>query len=221
MKKRKTRADELRSAAQILWHGGIALSTIYVKSALPDLPGWTLIPIYLVCMALQYAVTLIESAVFSGSIPPPWSARATTKTSYIWVGASIVLLMDLLVNLGGVGTVANFLKDSATGDVLKNNFSASDTALNIIAGLMIIALAFLFAVGSELLKMYAETIEDPKVEVTFKEVPETEESKKITEDRKKQRQEMDNSLGLDPDLFKQLENARSKANYAPPNKRKP
>lgn len=233
MKKAKTKADELRDASKILWHGGIALSTIYVKSAMPELPNWTLVPIYIVCMLLQYALTKIETAVFSGSIPHPWHENASTKTNYIWVGAMFMLLMDVVINLGGVGTVANFLKKSATGDVLKNNFGANETALSIITGLMIIALAFLFAVGSELLKMYAETLEIPADEkLKFKESKQTKESEQITEKRnekfinqyearKQAQEEQLKRLSIDPELSQQLETAKARANFNAPNKRKP
>lgn len=179
-------------------------------------------------MFLQYGITKFESAIFSGSIAPPWSDRATTKTTSVWVGAVFVLLMDLVINLGGVGTVANFLKASATGDVLKNNFGANETALNIITGLIIIALAFLFAVGSELLKIYAETLEEPQEKLSFKEAKQTKESEKVTQNRDEQfnkerleqRKQIFTALN-DPELSQQLENAKSRANFNAPNKRKP
>lgn len=183
-------------------------------------------------MFLQYGITKFESAIFSGSIAPPWSDRATTKTTSVWVGAVFVLLMDLVINLGGVGTVANFLKASATGDVLKNNFGANETALNIITGLIIIALAFLFAVGSELLKIYAETLEEPQEKLSFKEAKQTKESEQVTEKRnekfinhyearKQAQEEQLKRLSIDPELSQQLETAKARANFNAPNKRKP
>ena len=144
--------------ANILLLFGTILTTNYVLTA-KDYTWYIWPVVFLICCAVQYVVTKIESAIFSGSIPSPWSDKRSTKTNWIWCGAIIVLLMDILVNLGGVGTIANFITTSASGEVLTNEFGATENGLKLIKGFMIFALALLVAIGPELAKMYADTLE--------------------------------------------------------------
>ena len=145
---------------------GTILTTNYVLSAKDYI--WYIWPlVFAVCAAVQYVVMKIESALFSGAIPSPWSTFRSTKTTWIWIGAVIILLMDIIVNLGGVGVVAKFVKLSSSGEVLTNEFGATTTGLNLITGFMILALALLVAIGPELLKLFADILE---TSLEFKEV---------------------------------------------------
>lgn len=163
-KRPKTKAQELRLAANILLFFGIVLTTNYVLSAKEY--KWIVWPlVFVVCAAVQYVVTKIESALFSGSIPAPWSKLRSTRTTWIWVGAVIVLMMDILINLGGVGVIARFVKLSTSGEVLTNEFGATESGLSIITGLMILSLALLVAIGPELLKLFAD-IQETSLEFT-------------------------------------------------------
>lgn len=158
MKLPETKVEKLRLTANILLFFGTVLTTNYVLSA--NDYQWFIWPIvFLICSAVQYVVTNIESAIFSGSIPSPWSDKRSTKTNWIWFGATIILLMDVIVNLGGVGIIANFIKDSASGDVLKDSFGTTPFGLQVVTGFFIVALALLVAIGPELARMYAETLE--------------------------------------------------------------
>ena len=156
----------MRLAANILLLFGTILTTNYVLSATAY--NWYIWPlVFFACALVQYVVTKIESALFTGAIPSPWSTFRSTKTTWIWFGAIIILLMDIIINLGGVGTIARFIKESDSGQVLENEFGATKTGLNLITGFMILALALLVAIGPELARMFAEILETP---LNFKEI---------------------------------------------------
>lgn len=157
--KSRSKADDWRLVANVIWCVGLALTVNFVLSGREDLV-WYIYPITTVaCAFVQYAITKVESLLLSGKIPAPWSRQAETRTSWVWYGLCVILGIDALVNIGGVGVVAKFFIKSDTGDILKSEFGTTDSGLQILKGFMIIALALFVAVAPELLRLYADIVE--------------------------------------------------------------
>lgn len=155
---------------------GIALTVHFILSA-KNLTAWWIPVVIVLCVCTQYVFTELESALFSGKIPAPWSENATAKTKWIWSGAVTILLTDVFINIGGVGYVATFIRDSDTGKVLKTEFGSSDGMLKLLTSLIILVLALFVAIGPELLRIYAELSENPAPFIEVKAVkPEPEDT---------------------------------------------
>lgn len=152
------RLKRLRLASTVLWCIGVLLTANFVISA-NEFSWYWWAPIILASGGLQFVVTEIESALFTGNIPLPWSEIATQKTKWIFVSSIIVLLFDILIQLGGVGIFLRYVKESASGDVLRSSFGMTENAISILSVIFIVLLALLTAVGSEVLKMYADYVE--------------------------------------------------------------
>lgn len=159
MKRPETPSEKLRLTANIFWTLGCVLTTNFIFSA-NEIANWWMYPLILiVCVLVQYGMTNVESALFSGSIPPPWSKRRTTQTNWIWAGAATILSIDVFLNLGGVGTIAKFVRNSSSGDVLKSDFGASDLGINLVAAFFILAVSLFIAIGPELARLHAGILE--------------------------------------------------------------
>lgn len=216
MERPKNKSEELRLAAKILWFIGVALTSNFILSSINNehVILYGIVPV--VCMLVQYAVTKITSAIFSGAIPPPWSKRAKTNTSWIWIGAVIILIMDVFINLGGVGEIARLITNSDSGDVMRNEFGASDSSLKAITGIFIIMLALLVAIGPELCYMYADIIEPTKPFGESKGIKREKEPEVILDRREYKVEEKKQESDLPLDLLAQLNAAKNKANTNQP-----
>ncbi len=153
------RLKRLRFASTVLWCIGVLLTANFVISA-NNFTWYWWIPIIVGSGGLQFVITEIESALFTGNIPLPWSEQATQRTKWIFISSITVLLFDVLLQLGGVGIFLRYIGDSTSGDILRDNFGMTEQAISIISIIFILLLALLAAVGSEVLKMYADFIED-------------------------------------------------------------
>lgn len=157
--KNRSKADDWRLVANIIWLMGVGLTANFILSGWEKLLWWHYGVIIALCFPVQYAFSKVESILLSGAIPPPWNKDADTRTNWIWFGLCVMLGIDALVNIGGVGVIAKFFLKSDTGDILRSDFGTSDSGLEIIKGIVILALALFVVVAPELLRLYADIIE--------------------------------------------------------------
>lgn len=157
--KNRSKADDWRLVAHIIWLMGVGLTANFILSGWEKLLWWHYGVIIALCFPVQYAFSKVESILLSGVIPPPWNKNAETRTNWIWFGLSVMLGIDALVNIGGVGVIAKFFLKSDTGDILRSDFGTSDSGLEIIKGIVILALALFVVVAPELLRLYADIVE--------------------------------------------------------------
>jgi hypothetical protein len=108
-----------------------------------------------ISISIQYVLTLVESALFDGSLPAPWKIDWTEGGPLPWLisGAILCLLLDVLLNVGGVGYFLANLHAVQTGPL-----KISVSVMGIIEVIGTIAFATLLAVGSELLDEFANHI---------------------------------------------------------------
>jgi hypothetical protein len=112
----------------------------------------------IVSVCFQYVLTLAETALFDGTLPPLWKINWTEGGPLPWLmtGALLCLAVDVLLNLGGVGFAMGKLHEA---DIGQATFNFSDALVLTIEKAGTLLFAMLCAVGPELLKAYAVYIE--------------------------------------------------------------
>lgn len=157
-----TKADKLRKASKVAWVISTILSGLFIWSILsakianPILAGALTAG---VSAGFQYVISLIESALFDGSLPAPWAIDWSWEGSlpWLWAGAIVCLLVDVMLNLGGV---ALFTSNIGKADVAGEQLAMTDDFVVLISRFSTFIIATLFAVAPELLDefaIYAET----------------------------------------------------------------
>ncbi len=91
-------------------------------------------------------------------LPAPWAVKYRDGGFLPWAmaGSITCLIMDILLNIGGVGF---FMSKLHTSDIGQQQFNMSQTLVSSIETIATIAFATLCAVGSELLDEFANYIE--------------------------------------------------------------
>ena len=106
----------------------------------------------------------METAIFDGTLPPPWQIDFTQRGSVPWrtAGATVCLIVDVLFNMGGVAILLSNL-DKAGLD----NAGLSAGTVKIIGMLLIIPLSIFLCIGSEIMEEHADDLEG-KTKSSFK-----------------------------------------------------
>lgn len=156
-----TKGEKLRLASKLTWIISAVLTTNFVRAVVGTESIFMFPVIFACCCGVQYAITLAESALFEGHIPPPWRIdwADAGPVPWIWSGALLCLILDVLLNLGGVSFFLLKINDSSTGVVLRSQFGADDAFISTLMILLTVAFSVLAAVGSELLDAYADIVE--------------------------------------------------------------
>lgn len=157
MMRQTTKADKLRRASKVAWLISASMTGFWVYSILALSISNTTVVValtVLVSAGTQYVISLIESALFDGSLPAPWSADWAWEGSlpWLWGGAIVCLLVDVMMNLGGVSLFTSKLTDTNIG---QEQFQMTNEFVSFVAKSATFVLAVLFAVSSELLEEFA------------------------------------------------------------------
>lgn len=149
----------LQVARYVAFALSVVFTALFVISATDERRIWMWLIITVGATGVQYVFTEIESSLFSGKLPAPWNKDATTATNWVYTFATAVLLFDMLLQLGGVGTFIGYVEKSMTGDILSNDFRLSVDTIRYIKLFMIALLSLLSATGSEIFGMYITYIQ--------------------------------------------------------------
>lgn len=157
-----SKADKLRRAGMVAWLISTAMTGFWVYNILKaslDNVVVVLVLTVVISAGFQYVISLIESALFDGSLPAPWSADWSWEGSlpWLWSGAIVCLLVDVMMNLGGVSLFTSKLGVTNIG---QDQLEMTDEFVTFVAKSATFVIAVLFAVASELLDefaVYAET----------------------------------------------------------------
>lgn len=142
-----------------VWILSVILTALFVITATGTDKWYAWVAIVVSSVVGQYIFTRLESALFSGDVPPPWHEDAKTPTNVVWFVACVILLTDMMLQMGGVGTFIGYVDKSMSGDILANDFGISESGIRIIKVLLITVLSFLSAVGSEVVGLYIAHLE--------------------------------------------------------------
>lgn len=148
--KQRTRADKYRLASRLCWLFSMLCTASFVKEALAANYSWDWLALWAVAIVsssgIQYFITLLESQLFDGVLPPFWQLSTWTQAGSIpWRagGAIICLAVDVFLNMGGVQIFTTNMKNVSPG----------------LLTLIVIALSLVLAVGSELLDASADAFD--------------------------------------------------------------
>lgn len=149
-----SKADKLRKAAQVAWVISGSFTAIWVWQALEGLIPNQLVKgiiVTVIAIGFQYVVSLVESVLFDGSLPAPWSKEWSWEGSvpWLWAGAIVCLFVDVMLNLGGVS-------------VFTARLTATDEFVASVSQGVTVILAILFAVAPELLNEFADFVDGKK-----------------------------------------------------------
>lgn len=159
-----TRSGRARLASRVTWTLSAVMTSAFFISA-NDLNMWQSTITIAISFGVQFLLSEIESSLFSGKIPMPWQKGSSRITNAILFGAIGATLVDTAINLGGTGYFARNIRNSAVGDVLVNEFAASNEVLTTFIRFFTVFFALLFSLGPELLMLYADHL-DTKPGVT-------------------------------------------------------
>lgn len=155
-----TKSEKLRRASKACWLIGCVMTVNFIRvvlsATIPD-PIICFVAAGLVSAGLQYVLTLMESSLFDGSLPPPWQVKWTEGGPIPFlVGAAVLCLaIDVMLNIGGVGMFMSRFEEATANDV----FTISAVVMNSLKIIGTVLLSVLFALGSELLDAYADLVE--------------------------------------------------------------
>lgn len=152
-----TKADKLRRASKVAWVISTILSAVWIHKVVSltfTNPLAAIAITVAVSAGFQYVISLVESALFDGSLPAPWSPDWSWEGSlpWLWGGAIVCLLVDVMLNLGGVSV---FTSKISSGDIAASQLDVGDEFVVYVSRFATIILAVLFAVASELLDEFA------------------------------------------------------------------
>ena len=159
--KNMSKADKLRLASKVAWLISSAMTGLWVYSVLAlTITEWyqALGLTIVIAAGFQYVISLVESALFDGSLPAPWSLDWSWEGSlpWLWGGAVVCLLVDVMLNLGGVSIFTNRLADTGIG---QEQLELSSEFVQGVSKFATFVLAALFAVAPELLDEFAVYLE--------------------------------------------------------------
>jgi hypothetical protein len=161
----RTKAEKLRMSGKICWVVGMLMTASFLRTVI-QAQGFSATTTFLLALVagigVQMVITQVESALFDGTLPAPWAVEWSEGGPLPWlmVGAILCLCIDVLLNLGGVSVFTQELHKQNIGQ----NVLGMDEAFTLVVGKVItIALALLFAVGSELLEEFAKFSEGGRV----------------------------------------------------------
>lgn len=152
----------IRLAGKLCWYLSAAMTVNFVRqvlsAALPD-EAVVLLLSLVVAFAVQYVLTMTESALFDGTLPAPWNVewREGGSTPWLVIGAIVCLLLDVLLNIGGV---AYFLGKLGSTDLGQSTLKVNASIITGVVWLVTVTFAVFIAVGPELLDEFANLIED-------------------------------------------------------------
>src|SRR6185503_13402010 len=153
------KVNKLRWASRICWILGALCTMNFIRvvlaNSITDIPA-LMAASAVISLSIQYVLTLIESALFDGSLPAPWKIDWTEGGPLPWLitGAVLCLLLDVLLNVGGVGYFLANLHLAGTGPL-----KIGASVMGIVEIVATIAFATLLAVGSELLDEFANHLQ--------------------------------------------------------------
>lgn len=153
-----SKVDKLRLASKIVWLIGTCLTINFFFETLKPNNLTFQLGVIVASFGIQYVFTLSESAVIENDLPLPWT-NWDKKVTFVWIGAMVCLLVDVLFNVGGAGYLFKAVEDSNSSLTLKENFGANSAFITIVVNLLIIALSIFFALGSEILNAQADLLE--------------------------------------------------------------
>lgn len=149
------RQQDLLTASKVCWWLSAIMSILFIKVIVADAVS----PLWYICYPLaialglgaQHLMTMTESILFSGEIPAPWRIdwAAGDRTVWIAVGALVCLLLDIILNFGGVNM---FLSKLNTVNGMEQ---LPDEIMKVLQVALIILFSAFLAVGPELLKELA------------------------------------------------------------------
>jgi hypothetical protein len=157
VKKHMTKSEKLRRAAKVCWTIGMLMTANFLYQVVAGMTDSKVVAVAAALVAaagVQYVITLMESALFDGTLPAPWAFewREGGPLPWLWTGAALCLFVDVLLNLGGVSIFTANLERSNIGQTA---LGMDDAFVRFVSKLITVALAALFAVGSELLDEFA------------------------------------------------------------------
>lgn len=155
------RVKKYRRASMFCWWVGTAMTIAqfyqWAGIALPD-PTIAFLASAVVGGILQYILTLGETPLFNGTIPPLWKIQWKEGGPVVFIACMSVacILFDFVLNLSGVWFIMSQLnKDDFV-------FGASDYIVRAIQVLFTIVFSIFFAVGSEMFDELANfTLQSP------------------------------------------------------------
>lgn len=143
------RVKKYRRASMFCWWVGTAMTIAqfyqWFGAALPD-PTLVFVASAVVGGILQYILTLGETPLFNGTIPPLWKIQWKEGGPVVFIAAMSVacILFDFVLNLSGVWFIMSQLnKDDLV-------FGASDYIIRAVQVVFTIVFSIFFAVGSEM-----------------------------------------------------------------------
>lgn len=160
-KQKTSKADRVRLAGKVLWYLGASTTAYFVYIVLKAMNlewyiTWSIaIPL---ALAVQYVLTMIETALFSGELPSPWALNWSEGGPLPWImiGALLALLLDVLFNIGGV---SYFLLKLNQTDIGQEALGMSSSTVRIISIFVTMFFSVFLALGPELLDEFASFLE--------------------------------------------------------------
>ena len=155
------KVKQLLLASKVCWVLSCAMTVNFVRQvlsgAIPD-DTMAFVAAVVISVAVQYVITMTESALFDGTLPAPWNVNWSAGGSIPWLvcGALVCLMLDVLLNVGGV---AYFLGRLGTTDMGQDTIKVSQSLVTGIIWIVTIVFAVFLAVGAELLKEFANFVE--------------------------------------------------------------
>lgn len=182
--KTMSRVDKLIWASRICWLISLASTFNFVRivmaATFTDVTV-SLAVAFLVSFGVQWVLTQAETALFDGTFPPPWKVKWRLGGAEAWltVGALMSLLLDVLLNLGGIAFFFKALKDADLGQDL---IGIDAGILDVVTTVLAVGFAVFAAVGSELLLEFAKYIQSKPTR------------EKVAEDEKRERERQEKEL---------------------------
>lgn len=147
------KVKKLRISAKILWILGCFLTYQFIAGDI-EISLQAGITLVFVC-AIQYVFTQAESIAFDGTLPYPWTEEFRSDSRYLGllIGSLVILLLDMVINLGGVHDFITKLQTSDSGKVLEQEYVQDvDTFMRVFEFL----LSLVLCIGSEMLNALAD-----------------------------------------------------------------
>lgn len=157
MHKPKTLPEQLLFASNILWWMGTLMTgglTYMVAKAVIESVPLALIAAGIGASAIQYVLSLMETALWDGSLPPIWRVRWGEGGPIVstMLTAVFCLALDIVLNLGGVGFVMSKLGETNIG---QKQFGMSAGFVQVLINTFTILFSLLISVGPEQLRQRA------------------------------------------------------------------
>lgn len=155
------KAVRLRQAALFCWILGWVATATAVHQGLSNtfkFEWYYTAPVALISsFFLQRVFTSMESGITSGELPLPWKAGWTGQVCLPWVLAFVILFVDVLLNISAAYTILN------NADVGGTALGMSAGQENGVRSFVLVIVAVVIALGSEILREWADLI-DPSMQ---------------------------------------------------------